>query len=203
MPAFVESATLLFVLLNPFLLSIYLLDLVQKLTPGSLAKVLSRAALISLLAFSAFAVAGDAIFARVLHVRFAAFQIFGGVLFLVIAVRFVQLGVGAIGSLRGETRHLAGAIAMPFMIGPGTIGASIVIGSRLSAVLAVAAVAAGLAATVATVFVLKLLHDYVKERNEPLVERYIEIVGRASALFIGTISVEMILQGVDLWLGRA
>jgi multiple antibiotic resistance protein len=38
------------------------------------------------------------------------------------------------------------------------------------------------------------------ERNGLLVDRYVDVVGRVSALVIGTLSVEMLLSGIDLWL---
>ncbi len=192
-----ESAVLLFVLLNPFLLCIYLLELIQELDVRRFGRVLVRAAVISGAVFVFFACAGDAVFSRVLHVRFCAFQVFGGIVFLVIAIRFVLVGGQAVSSLRGTAEHLAGSIAMPFMIGPGTVSASVIAGTRLPVALAILAIAA---APITTVLVLKVLHDFVRARNERLVERYVEIIGRVSALVIGTIAVEMILQGVDSWL---
>jgi small neutral amino acid transporter SnatA (MarC family) len=48
---------------------------------------------------------------------------------------------------------------------------------------------------------LKKLHDFVRPRNEALVQRYIEIAGRIMALFIGTVAVEMIMQGLSSWTG--
>jgi small neutral amino acid transporter SnatA (MarC family) len=197
---FVESAVLLLVLLNPFLLCIYLLDLIQELDVRRFGRVLVRASVISGVVFTAFAWAGDALFSRVLQVRFCAFQIFGGIVFLVIAIRFVLMGGRAITSLRGSAEHLAGAIAMPFMIGPGTVSASVLAGTRLPMALAALAVCAALSITVLTVLALKTVHDVVRTQNEPLVDRYVEIVGRISALVIGTIAVEMVLQGFDSWL---
>ncbi len=47
---------------------------------------------------------------------------------------------------------------------------------------------------------LKKLHDIVRTRNEPLIERYIEVAGRVVALVIGTYSIEMIMQGVSQWM---
>src|SRR5262245_35201811 len=118
--ALVESGTLLLVLLNPFALSAYLIELIRALDLRTFTRVVTRAALISGTVFALFALSGTAFFERVLRVRFAAFQIFGGILFLVIAVRFVVSGGKALEGLRGETPgHLAGAVAMPFMIGPG------------------------------------------------------------------------------------
>ena len=57
-----------------------------------------------------------------------------------------------------------------------------------------------LALTMTLVVALKTVHDYVKERNARLIDRYLEVVGRISALLIGTIAVEMILAGGGNWL---
>lgn len=88
----IESAVFLLVLLNPFLLSVYLLDLVETLGVARLGRVLVRASLISGAVFCAFAWAGDSLLTRLLHVRFASFMIFGGIVFLIIGIRFVLMG---------------------------------------------------------------------------------------------------------------
>ena len=196
----IEPAILLFVLLNPFLLSVYLLDLIQDLDLRTFGRVLARASVISGVVFVVFAWAGDAVFSQVLQVRFCAFQVFGGIVFLVIAIRFVLVGSQAITSLRGSAEHLAGSIAMPFMIGPGTVSASVLAGTRLPIWLAALTIFAALLTTVFAVILLKTVHDLIHTRNKGLVERYVEIVGRISALVIGTIAIEMILQGIDSWL---
>jgi len=200
MDTFFESALLLVVLLNPFLMSVYLLELFQQLSRPAFAAVMIRAALISVGVFLLFAVAGDAIFRDVLQVRFGAFLIFGGIVFLTIAVRFVQEGGSAINVLRGEPEHMAGAVAMPFMIGPGTVSASVLAGSRMSLLPACGSIALGLAITVVCVLMLKLMHDVVKKRNERLVQRYVDVVGRISALVVGTIAIDLILRGIELWI---
>jgi len=51
-----------------------------------------------------------------------------------------------------------------------------------------------------SLLVIKFIHDFVKERHEKLVERYVDIVGRVTALIVGTIAIEMVMQGVDLWM---
>lgn len=196
----IESAVFLLVLLNPFLLSIYLLDLVEKLSFAQLGRVLLRASVISGVVFFVFAWAGDSLLTKLLHVRFASFLIFGGTVFLVIGIRFVLMGGEALSSLRGEAGLVAGSIAMPFMIGPGTVSASVIAGTRAPLPLAFVSITGALAATSVMVLMLKAVHDFVRKRNEELVERYIDIVGRLSALVIGTIAVEMILQGFEKWL---
>ena len=196
----VASFLLLFALLNPFLMSVYLLDLITDLSRPVFMRVLARGALVSAVVFSVFAWTGDAIFSNVLHVRFASFQVFGGIIFLAIGVRFVFKGADALRTMRGQPEHIAGSIAMPFMIGPGTVSASVVVGARLPVLEAVLVVFATLAATVALVGSIKLAHDFVKSHNARLIDRYVEIVGLLSALLIGTFAIEMIFEGVGTWL---
>lgn len=195
-----QSFTLFFALLNPFLLSIYLIDLIADLDAAAFARVLVRASLISGAVFWLFAWGGEAIFTDYLQVRFASFQLFGGIIFLMIDIRFVFSGVDAIRSTRGPPEHLAGSIAMPFLIGPGTVSAAVVIGARHDTVVSGLVIFSTLALTMTLVVALKLAHDYVKERNARLIDRYMEVVGRISALLIGTIAVEMIMVGGGSWL---
>jgi small neutral amino acid transporter SnatA (MarC family) len=194
------SFLLLFALLNPFLMSVYLLDLITDLSRAMFMRVLARGALVSAVVFSLFAWSGDALFSDVLHVRFASFQVFGGVIFLAIGVRFVFKGADALRTMRGQPEHIAGSIAMPFMIGPGTVSASVVVGARLPVLEAVLVVFFTLAATVALVGSIKLAHDLVRAHNARLIDRYVEVVGRLSALLIGTFAIEMIFEGVGTWL---
>lgn len=196
----VSSFLLLFALLNPFLMSVYLIDLITDLPRTLFVRVLARGSLISAVVFALFAWSGDALFSNVLHVRFASFQVFGGLIFLLIGARFVFTGADAMRAIRGQPEHLAGSIAMPFMIGPGTVSASVVVGARLPVPDAIGIIVLTLTATVALVSAIKLTHDFLKERNARLIDRYVEIVGRISALLIGTFAVEMIFEGVGTWL---
>jgi multiple antibiotic resistance protein len=200
MADFFENSTLLLVLLNPFFVILYLANVVQRLEYVRFVRVLLRGAAISSAVFIVFALVGDQIFSRVLHADFASFQIFGGVIFLLIGVQFVFKGMDAVEILRGDSEHLAGAIAMPVMIGPGTISASVVIGERLDSLLASLAIIVAVFASVGVILLLKALHDYVRPRNERLIERYIEITGRVTALFVGTIAVQMVMAGLTTWL---
>ena len=199
MSNFIQSSALLFILLNPFLLVVYMIDVFEKLPPRTFRRVVLRAGAISSGVFALTALLGDVLFRDILQAQFASFQVFGGLVFLLIAIQFVFQGNSAIPVLRGESKHIAGAIAMPVMIGPGTIGASIVIGKRLTQLNAVLAVLLAVLASVVAVIILKHVHDYVRERNEQLVQRYIEIAGRVTALIVGTFAIEMIMRGLEGW----
>jgi len=177
---FISSVLLLLMLLNPFLLIIYLIDLMQELDDRSFSQVLVRAGVISTAVFIIVALAGDALFTRVLQVQFASFQIFGGIIFLLIGIQFMFTGPEAIRKMRGKPEHIAGAIAMPIMI----------------------AIVIAMIFTVTTLLLLKRLHDVVRPRNARLIERYLEVMGRVTALVIGTFSIEMIMQGVQTWMAH-
>lgn len=199
MTEFFRSATLLLVLLNPFLVSIYLVDVVQKLSIRQFNRVLIRAALIAIAVFCVFALLGNTIFSDIVHAEFASFQIFGGLVFLLIGFQFVFRGPTAIEILRGESEHLAGAVAMPVLIGPGTISASVIIGEKNGAITSCIIVVFAVAVSVIILSLLKYIHDVVRPKREQLIQRYIEITGRIAALFVGTVSVEMIMQGLRDW----
>jgi small neutral amino acid transporter SnatA (MarC family) len=195
----INSTILLLVLLNPFLVIVYLVDVVEKLERRQFARVMFRAGLIATAVYCCFAILGDIIFSRVVQAEFASFQIFGGVVFLLIGVQFVFKGPTAIELLRGESEHLAGAIAMPILIGPGTISACVIIGKRHDSLIASAIIVFSIMVSIGVMIGMKAVHDFVRPRSARLIERYVEIAGRVTALYVGTVSVEMIMQGVRSW----
>ncbi|OGH00002.1 MAG: hypothetical protein A2600_09255 [Candidatus Lambdaproteobacteria bacterium RIFOXYD1_FULL_56_27] len=199
MDPFLGSTTLFFFLLNPFLMSTLLIDLVQGLTFRSFVWVLFKAGAISVLVWSGFATFGEAIFTQVLQVDFEAFMIFGGLILLVIGYRYMFVGVKAIKELRGEGKSLVGSVAMPVMIGPGTISAAVWSGKALGPLMGSLSV---LVATLLLLFfmlVFKRLYDHEIVRHKAWIESYIDIAGRLSALLIGSFAVQMIYTGLKDW----
>lgn len=199
MDLFVRSFLLMFVLLNPFILSLYLGELVSGLDLRLFARYLTRAMVISFVVFTLFAWAGEALFENAFQVRFFAFRIFGGITFLIIGVRLMTGGQEAV-TFASKDEQLAAAIAMPFIIGPGTISAAVLAGARLDLGAATAAIALALAAALAALLLFKWVHDIVRTSHATLIERYTEIAGRAAALFAGTFAIDMILRGIEGWL---
>ncbi len=197
MQAILDSALLMFVLLNPFLMSAYLIELIRDTRMTEFTAILIRASLIAGAAFVGFAAGGEALFREVLQVRFESFMMFGGIVFLVMGLRMILSGRVALMRLRGSPAQIAGSIAMPFLVGPGTVSAAVVVGNRLPLVSASSAIAAAVLASLVSVLAFKWLHDFVKERNEALVERYVEIAGRVTALFVGTYAVEMLITAFE------
>jgi small neutral amino acid transporter SnatA (MarC family) len=196
------SMLLLLGLLNPFLVIVYLVDVVQKLKRRQFAQVMLRAGAIAAAVYCCFAIVGDVIFSRIVHAEFASFQIFGGIVFLLIGIQFVFRGPTAIEFLRGESEHLAGAIAMPVLIGPGTISASVVVGKRHDPWTACAIIIIAVSISIVVMVLMKVVHDVMRPRNARLIERYVEIAGRITALYVGTISIDMIMRGIGTWVDK-
>ena len=198
----IRSIVLLLVLLNPFLIIVYLIDIVKKKKTKEFSKILIRAGIISFTVFTLFAILGDTIFNHVFNASFASFQIFGGIVFLLTGIQFVFKGSASIESLRGESKHIAGAIAMPIFIGPGTISYSVIIGERLSKTNATLAIALSVIICILIILLLKKLHDKIHKKKEELIEQYIDIAGRVIALLLGTVSIELIMSGVIFWINH-
>jgi small neutral amino acid transporter SnatA (MarC family) len=200
MDSFTRSFLVLLVLLNPFVLSVYLIELVKGLRFRQFANQLARAWFISFVVFVMFAWAGDGLFENVFQVRFFAFLVFGGITFLIIGIRLI-VGAGEMAvRLRPDDQDVAVSIAMPLMIGPGTISASVLAGARLSRGMAVGAIALALGVAFAAMLLFKRAHDAAQQRNERLVRLYTEIAGRVTALFTGSFAIDMILRGLEGWI---
>jgi multiple antibiotic resistance protein len=200
--SFTRSFLVLLVLLNPFVLSIYLIDLVKGMRFRQFANQLARAWLISFIVFVLFAWTGDRLFEDVFQVRFFAFLIFGGITFLIIGIRLITSGGEMAVRLRPDDEDVAVSIAMPLMIGPGTISASVLAGARLSKWMSLGAIALALAVAFIAMLAFKRVHDVVRKRDERIVALYVEIAGRVTALFTGSFAIDMILRGVEGWLAR-
>jgi multiple antibiotic resistance protein len=74
---FSQALVFFFALLNPFLLSLYLMEIITRFEFKVFIGILTRGVIIAGMIFSMFALTGDAIFSKMLHVDFSSFQIFG------------------------------------------------------------------------------------------------------------------------------
>ena len=82
------------------------------------------------------------------------------------------------------------------MIGPGTISAAVVTGVSVPFTGAIAVIAVTLALTCSILIAMKYGHDHLRYKHAKHIDRYFDIMGRLSALLIGTIAVDMIVNGV-------
>lgn len=112
----------------------------EKLDRRQFIGAIIRGGLTATAVFFCFAIPGDVVFSSVVQADFASFKIFWGIVFILIGLQFVFRGPAAIEILRGDSKQLGGQVAMPVLIGTGTISASIIVGKRLVPLAACAAV---------------------------------------------------------------
>lgn len=143
--------------------------------------------------------AGEALFEQILQVCFAFFQIFGGIPFLIIGIRLILGMVPPMEALRADSAQLSGAIAMPLIVGPGTISASEFAESRLEPLLACLCIGLAPAVAILAILFFKFIHDHALSHNEVYLQRYIGIAGRVTALFTGSFAIELIFKGLGSW----
>ena len=78
--------------------------------------------------------------------------------------------------------------------------AAVLAGSQLSSSMATLCIGSAVGAAVVSLVALKLVFDVIKEKREGLTKRYVAIMGRVMALITGTFAVEMILDGLEIWI---
>ena len=199
MENFTETFLLFLILLNPFTMSIYLLETIKTFDYFRFLQLLLWASFISFFAFVGFALVGDALFERIFQVRFASFQIFGGITFLIIGIRLILGMSPPMEALRADSSQLSGAIAMPLIVGPGTISASVLAGSRLNPALACLCIGLALSTAILAILLFKFIHDRALSHNDVYLQRYIAVAGRVTALFTGSFAIELIFKGIGGW----
>ncbi len=195
-----QEFLLMLVILNPFAQTLYLSELMQRLRPREFMGVHLRATLLSYGVFVIFALFGDFIMSTIFQVRLASLQIFGGLIMLYIAYRYVTQGAGSNLLFRGDISELATQISLPYMVGPGTIWVALLIGREHPAPISLGLIGGVLAVNFVVLVLYHVIFDRLSGASETLLGKYFAILMRTNALFIGGVAVEMIMSGIEQYL---
>ncbi|MGC9455579.1 MAG: MarC family protein [Phycisphaerae bacterium] len=187
-------------ILNPFALCLYTSSIMEDLDLRSVLRVVIGACVISTAVFWVFALTGEKLLEGVFRVEPTALRIFGGLIFLIVGYNYVTKGYRGAEVLRGSLEELPSAIALPFMIGAGTITQAIIVGKNHNWYMSMVILLMGVLVALVTLIVFKLLRDHMTGGRERLFIRYVNILARLNGLLIGAISVKMIVEGLKgLW----
>ena len=188
----------LLVMINPFALFLYLEPVRKDLNRKDFLRVIMNASLISLVICIIFFFSGEFIFDRVLQIEFESFRIFGGIIIFSYAYFYIIRGQKALIMIKENLSDLASEIALPFMVGAGTISLSILISYRHiwwqgSLVLV---------AVYATNFLLIFLFTWFRsgigaQRFRTAFDKNMEVLLRLNGFFIGAIGINMIFSGIQ------
>jgi multiple antibiotic resistance protein len=185
------------VMLNPFALFLYLKPVMKDLSDEDFLRVFLKATIISFFIFLAFLFFGDLFFLQVFRINFESFRIFGGIVIFSLAYMFIVRGEKAFIQMKGDLHDLASEIALPFMVGAGTISLTVLMRDRLVLWQGIVALVIILLITFFIIIGLKKVRSGFKsEKLRFAFDKNMEVLLRINGFFLGAIGVDMIVQGI-------
>lgn len=192
-----EAIVSLVIMLNPFGLFFYLTPVKDQMKPRAFISTFLKSSLISTAIAIVFYFFGEYFFIHVLKINFEAFRIFGGIIIFTLSFLYLIGGRRTIIVMKDNPDDLAAEIALPFMVGLGSISL-IVLTSHYQPGLNgfIAVIAALLVHFLSAAGFLYLRDNIKKTALKKYFERTITVLVRLNGFFIGTIGVNMIIKGI-------
>lgn len=185
------------VMLNPFALFLYLEPIRKDLTHKDFIRVILKSSLISFSICFLFFYSGNTIFTNIFHIDFESFRIFGGIIIFSYAYFFIVKGQKALIMIKENLDDLASEIALPFMVGAGSISLSILLSQKHSFVVGGISLVVIFAINFLTLFLLKAFRDAIeKNKFKKAFDKNMEVLLRLNGFFIGAIGINMVLMGI-------
>ncbi len=182
-----QAIIALFVVVDPLGNIPIFVGLTQTLNAKQKKKVYKTAIIVGFILLLIFAFTGQAIF-QILGITLESFEIAGGILLLIIAVRILISG-----SMHEnvESPESLGAvpIAIPLLVGPGAITATIINLQRFEIIIAVLSVIIVLSITWLVLRFIDKIYKFLGTTGTL-------VVARVMALFIAAIAVQYIVTGI-------
>ncbi len=181
-----KAALVLFIIVDPFGNIPIFIGLTQKMTEVQRKKIFNTAIIVSIILLLVFSFAGQEIF-NIFGVSIYSFEIAGGILLLIIAIRILISG-----SLHeeGETPESIGAvpIAMPLLVGPGAITTTILNLQSYDVIVTVLSVLIVLTITWITLRFMTKIYRVLGNTGSI-------IIARVMSLLIAAIAIQYIIIG--------
>lgn len=194
----IDLIIIFIVMLNPFALFSYLEPLKQDLDNRKYNYVLFKASLISFVIYSVFVFGGNFLFEKVFQIHFESFRIFGGIVIFAFAFHYIMSGDKGILKFKSSLDDLASDIALPFMVGAGTISIVMLMRHDLSIMNSLFAILIALTLNFLTIFTLGHLKNLF--RNKKLryaFDENMSIFIRIMGFFSGAIGLNMVIAGIQ------
>lgn len=194
----IELIIIFVVMLNPFALLSYLEPLKQDLSGKKFNYVLFKASLISFIVYAIFVFGGNFLFERVFQINFESFRIFGGIIIFSFAFHYIMSGDKGILKFKSSLDDLASDIALPFMVGAGTISVVMLMTHTLSTWNSLIAIGIALATNFLIIFLLGHMKDIIpSEKMKYVFDENMSIFIRIMGFFSGAIGLNMVITGIQ------
>lgn len=184
-------------MLNPFALFLYLEPVRKDLNHKQFISVIFKASIISLAICYLFFFSGEFLFKKVFLIDFESFRIFGGIIIFSYAYFYIVKGQRALIMMKENLDDLASEIALPFMVGAGTISLSILTSYRHTTLIGILILFAAFMINFLSIFLLKKTRDSLEGKKlKNAYDKNMEVLLRLNGFFIGAIGINMILTGI-------
>lgn len=188
----------LIIMINPFALFLYLSPIMMELEDKDFRTVIFKAGFISAVVLLLFLLLGDTIFKDILNIEFESFRIFGGVVLFSFAYMYIVKGQKALLQLKENLNDLASEIALPFMVGAGTISITLLISKNHPIPIGIGMIVAAVALSIVIILIMKQIRRILAKKNlEIAFDKNMEILIRLNGFFVGAIGINMILTGIQ------
>lgn len=185
------------VMLNPFALFLYLAPIMKELSNESFRKVLFKASLISYIIYLVFMVIGDFLFRKVFMIHFESFRMFGGIVIFSYAYFYIVKGQKALVQMKADLDDLASEIALPFMVGAGTISLSILMSYDNALHVNIIALALIMVVNYIIIMILKDIRGEIEKKKYRIAfDKHMEVMLRLMGFFIGAIGINMMITAL-------
>ncbi|MBN1118044.1 MAG: MarC family protein [Bacteroidales bacterium] len=185
------------VMLNPFALFLYLEPIRKDLNHKDFMMVILKATIISLTVCIIFFFSGDVIFNSIFQINFDSFRIFGGIIIFSYAYFYIVKGQKALILIKEDLNDLASEIALPFMVGAGSISLSILLSQKQNYTTGTLMLVVIFVINFIILFVLKKLRDSIEKRKfRTAFDKNMEVLLRLNGFFIGAIGIDMVVTGI-------
>ena len=193
----VAAIVALLVMMNPFAIFIYMDPIMKSLHHRGFLMVFVKATAISFFVLLFFFLVGEVFFKNVLQINFDSFRIFGGIVVFSFAYLFIVSGRKAIIMMKENLDDLASEIAIPFIVGMGSISLIILFSKKLSVIEGIITVSAVLSANFIIILLLKLLRDKLPGKKLKVAfDKNMQVLMRIMGFFIGAIGIDLIIKGI-------
>lgn len=188
------------VLINPIVTFIYLQPVIRRLEHQNLRAVIAQGSYVAFIVFWIFSLFGNAFFKDVLQIHFDSFRIFGGLIIAYFAFAMIAQGRTSLITYDEDHSSIANQVAMPLLIGAGTISLSIIIGQRYNPLMSAIILAIVLLVNYLAIILLIAFRTSILNYFKKDFDNYMEAILRLFAFFAGAIGIDMIVTGIQhLW----
>ena len=195
--AMISAIIAYLVLLNPFALFLYLEPLMLDLSNRQFNIVLVKATIISFMITLIFFLFGDYLFQNILKIDIESMRILGGIVLFSFAYFNIVKGRKGFIQMKENLTDLASEIALPFMIGAGTLSLTIMMRHQLPFWIGVLSFLIIFSFNHIFVMLLKAFKDQISKRKFKVAyDKNMQILLRINGFIVGAVGIDMIVTGI-------